>query len=1345
MTLRLLACAIVAGLALNGRAQTLFTVSSDRPGCRYGVGETVTYTVTATDEKGAPFSSGTVAWSLDNFGTDVISPSAEVDLAAGNPFRVTGRLPYPGFLRLCLKAADGSSRVWSVAVAPERVRASSPRPDDFDAFWDGAIAKLAREVPLDPQMERVAEKSKGAFDYYNVSFATFGGRVYGFLTIPKDRSRKYPALVKVPGAGPYHNASGYGSGERVTLMMNVLPFKPDADNAKFKAAYQKWEDGLKKKYGTKGQYGTAGIAVSREDYVFYPIILGISRAVDWLAARPEVDAAHIGYHGGSQGGGFGYFLLGLNRNFTRGAMYIPAMADHLADRARRRATWPEMIRCQCASGRAAAEKNAPYFDIAHFAPRIRVPVRTIIGLSDMTCPPAGGWSAFNALASNDKAMTSVPGMTHAIDPALERDLFKWVCGTEPAFVAPPRSPDSNAVQVLAQLKNVARSPNYYWAWTYPWLDHGKRTGDRRNVEERDGRFLPKPLADVKLSCEYMKFADGRRTLINYADLASVVGTWHSPRYYAVNRAGLTAAIQKQWAEFGAIMVFNWHMDQPYCTNGFPQASYRFKSVGANRNVIRQILDGTGDPCGTGTIDGKSYRNAFKNPRDWFLDSLADIADFFNGLNDPETGKPIPVILRYPHEADGNWFWWGEGWCMAEEFRALCRFEADYLRRVCGPDRILFAYTPDKQWRGFGKEGDTANTFLARYPGDAYTDIIGIDDYSIGNGKTKDDAERNLEMTIDRLRQMSAFAAERNLVACVSESGGRWKRDDFWQYLHRAATAKGVACAFVNTWSTLWGTLPNTPASEADERAFARRSEVLMEGADAGFNRRAERVMLIGDSITEMAWTMKPSGFYHQLTNAVAHVCPEHAPAFIPLGYSGYRVGTWKQMEQDARKRAFPAKFDKSRSLKSVLDAGAETIVVFLGMNDLLLPTVSEDPASHKAWLADYAAFVTNLTARCRPKRFVFASITPLTADAESPKNEVRRRLNALLRGYAASVGAAYADCGAAIEALQAKTRTFRTDYRLVPDFIHPNGLGHTALARELCRALGREDLVAHFTDRLDAEVRAVENAAKKPSLSVRLLPDRRQNTADADELTYRVDWHANGADVATVDVTVPAGWCVVRKERTGGNAGCVVVRGTPRQLRNRVVLTAGAAEATVDIAPPWRVSEPFDFPNAWRADPASGRAVWCTNAVPPVTRQTAGGWLLSTPTWDYGGSEKGRLDPGSLDAFQLFFGGRTDSFYAVRWIKAPSDMELSGVLTHSTFSATLGFHVFVDGVEQFAGTLDRQGGNRTVGRVRLHKGWNELTIRCDHKDWQRQFAFNLETRAGREPDGLTYAWKPPRP
>ena len=84
----------------------------------------------------------------------------------------------------------------------------------------------------------------------------------------------------------------------------------------------------------------------------------------------------------------------------------------------------------------------------------------------------------------------------------------------------------------------------------------------------------------------------------------------------------------------------------------------------------------------------------------------------------------------------------------------------------------------------------------------------------------------------KLRQMTKFGEERGKIVCISESGGNKKRDDFWQYLHPAATAEGVKVAFVNPWA--WGFLPATPASEADERAFAERPEVLLESPGGGF-------------------------------------------------------------------------------------------------------------------------------------------------------------------------------------------------------------------------------------------------------------------------------------------------------------------------------------------------------------------------------------------------------------------------------------------------------------------------------------------------------------------------------
>ena len=82
--------------------------------------------------------------------------------------------------------------------------------------------------------------------------------------------------------------------------------------------------------------------------------------------------------------------------------------------------------------------------------------------------------------------------------------------------------------------------------------------------------------------------------------------------------------------------------------------------------------------------------------------------------------------------------------------------------------------------------------------------------------------------------MSDFAKSRQLVVTISESGGQKKRKDFWTYLHRAATAEGVNCAFVNTWAGAWGTKPESPEEAENQKAFAANPAVLMEKPNGGF-------------------------------------------------------------------------------------------------------------------------------------------------------------------------------------------------------------------------------------------------------------------------------------------------------------------------------------------------------------------------------------------------------------------------------------------------------------------------------------------------------------------------------
>jgi cephalosporin-C deacetylase-like acetyl esterase len=306
--------------------------------------------------------------------------------------------------------------LFGAAYEPEKIRAGSERPADFDAFWDAAVKRLDAEVPADARVERLDKFCSEKHEAFRVSFATFDGqRVYGFLSVPKGPG-PFPVEVNVPGAGPGVVGPNVGMADNgfIHLVMNVHPFEPAADAEAQKKLYAEQDKRLLEQYGAP-RYCQAG-AASRETYFYYRIILGINRAVNWLAARPDADKARFGYGGTSQGGGFGFILVGLNGHFTKGVMHVPAITDLLGFQKGRDSGWPKLIENVKAEDKEAATKVAPYFDGAHFAARITCPVRVSVGFIDETCPPAAVYSGYNAVRVKDKAIAHGLGMPHRVFP-----------------------------------------------------------------------------------------------------------------------------------------------------------------------------------------------------------------------------------------------------------------------------------------------------------------------------------------------------------------------------------------------------------------------------------------------------------------------------------------------------------------------------------------------------------------------------------------------------------------------------------------------------------------------------------------------------------------------------------------------------------------------------------------------------------------------------------------------------------------------------------------------------------------------------------------------------------------
>src|SRR6266516_6998813 len=107
-------------------------------------------------------------------------------------------------------------------------------------------------------------------------------------------------------------------------------------------------------------------------------------------------------------------------------------------------------------------------------------------------------------------------------------------------------------------------------------------------------------------------------------------------------------------------------------------------------------------------------------------------------------------------SDLGWFWWGARHATPDEYRQLWRFTVEYLRDRRGVHNLLWAYSTDVF--------DTKQAYLERYPGDAYVDVLGFDDYqSVRTPATRD-------LFAHRLRDVVELAEARGKIPALTETG-----------------------------------------------------------------------------------------------------------------------------------------------------------------------------------------------------------------------------------------------------------------------------------------------------------------------------------------------------------------------------------------------------------------------------------------------------------------------------------------------------------------------------------------------------------------------------------------------
>jgi len=370
-------------LAASTRAQTL-SLAPDHTNGYYRAGETVRWQVVA---EGAV--SNEVTYVIKSGGLVEVA-KGKTPLAAGKG-EIESRLAEPGTLLVEATATGATGNVvralGGAMFAGDEIQPLSPRPPDFDSFWQAKLDELdavATNAVLTP-----GPCARKNVDYWQISMNNIrGAHIRGQLARPRQGER-LPAILVVQWAGfyalaPYwvtdHAAAGW-------LALNIEAHDLPIDQTP--AFYKEYADRAFKE--------RKGISTNREESASLPMFLSCYRAAEYLAHRPDWDGKTLVVTGGSHGGMLAFVTAALCTRVVAVLAEVPGGCDQLGPNVGRAPGWP-MWAYQPGSNANVRYNAVRYFDTVNFAPRITCPVLVGVGLVDKTCPPVGVFAACNQLA-----------------------------------------------------------------------------------------------------------------------------------------------------------------------------------------------------------------------------------------------------------------------------------------------------------------------------------------------------------------------------------------------------------------------------------------------------------------------------------------------------------------------------------------------------------------------------------------------------------------------------------------------------------------------------------------------------------------------------------------------------------------------------------------------------------------------------------------------------------------------------------------------------------------------------------------------------------------------------------
>lgn len=485
---------------------------------------------------------------------------------------------------------------------------------------------------------------------------------------------------------------------------------------------------------------------------------------------------------------------------------------------------------------------------------------------------------------------------------------------------------------------------------------------------------------------------------------------------------------------------------------------------------------------------------------------------------------------------------------------------------------------------------------------------------------------------------------------------------------------------------------------------------------------AERILVVGDSITGHSMNL-PYGFTHEVRSALT-AAGVNDIEFIPLGGSGQTIISWQGIIENSYKNSQQLDI-KGIKVKEEFDKGADTVLVHLGMNDALRPTVVQTATSLAAWKSEYGKLINALKKRLTFKKLILSPPTMLTESPYYYKNVLMDNLGRIVKEVALENNAEFLDIRSDFQRHFETARMLNQNFRITLDFVHPNQWGHQVMTWAILKGIGQNKAAEkYYKEKTSPQLRDF----KTQGLSLFVLSSTDPNFIHIKGKTRGI------RSASDLKVTPPAGLKMTGIALKENGELEITLSGHSSALSADLTVEAGSIKRTVKINAPYLILCNFmrkDFyprPEDFKRETAVTEIDKTILAgKDPLTskslKEKYPNWTVCYPTSD----ATGATNPCAVDFCTVPLADAYDAAYLLRRVYSPKDQNVKLKLNSEGFSTTAINTIYLNGKEIYFGCLSpRHIKAQDEKTVSLKKGWNVLTARVDHTFWQWAMSFAFE-------------------